>query len=705
VNLATALFAAALGGCSDGGGGGSDASGTNADTDATTPTGSDGATSGSADATADGTADATTSDSGTDDGPMDTGPMDTGGVDVLCGDLDGVEIPLSPLPELQAVTGVVRGGGVSLAFEPVDTARDYRVYALPSADAIVQGAPGQHVQDAVYRCAGDRMAPPLPYYQNGYLTVDVQLDGELLGYTRSEDESTLGWVFNVDGPDRVPVYQLGSPQADHDGSCFGGHYAVTRVPYFTTDAAERDDLRAQGWRDDGIAFFTATTADRAVHMIDDGEWLYYASDAEIAARGAGEIAFDVLADAVEGAVPLRRFTIWPCGGIGHDVLAAGEPRFQRGFVQGAQPVWELEWPNLAPDQILVIEALDAGCPNQGHLAASAVPAIGYAQPFVTLDDVAATAEYGEVFINGQHDPAADPQPIARSFVCPEPAAPDAMDFFEEFTADVELTETGVETFGGWNLQLESERFFASFYSIEPEGWALGSVLGELWVTYSDWASDTNGKFRLTPKQTATIATDTFVHATVEVDLWSTGRRYPQLWISSAAAPVQDNMVDGVTLNLETLGSWPTMVSLQHCDHRYWDVNDQCPEFGLEHAEFEDAPWPPHAPVGEHSGAGVRGRLDLWVSADSAYVFVDGVAWGCAEVPGLLPTGEVTVTYGDTLYHSGVDEAVVGDESIMPYVRDYQLTETRRHVDNFGFSSGLPAPAWNHDAVPCETTLP
>lgn len=691
--------AAALGGCSDGGGA-QDADGTG-----TVGSGSTGADGGADERGSSGNLDETGSDSGDSGDSGDDDGTDTGSTDVMCGDLDGVEIPLSPLPELQAVTGIVRGGGVSLALEPVEGARDYRVYALPSPDAIVDGANGLHVQDAVYRCAGDRMAPDLPYVQNGFTTVDTQLDGDVLGYARSEDESTLGWVFNVPADDRIAVYQLGSPEPDHDGICFAGHYAVTRVPYFTTDAAEREQLLAEGWRDDGIAFYTATSADRPVHLLDQGEWLYYASDAELAARGPGQIAFDVLAAPTEGAVALRRFTIWPCGGVGHDVLAAGEPRFQRAFLQGAQPVWELEWPSLQPGEVLVVEALDAGCPNQGHLSPRSVPPIGNAQPFVTIDEVAAQAEHGEVFVNGQHDPASNPQPIARSFVCPEPAEPDAMDFFEEFAGPQDFTEVSSNSYGGVDLQLENDRFFASFYSIEPDAWGLDAVLGELWVTYADWASDTNGKFRLTAKQNATIAADSFVHATVEVDLWSTGRRYPQLWISSGPAPVQGNMTDGVTVNLETLGAWPTAVSLQHCDHRFWDVNDQCPEFPIEHGEFDDSPWPPHGPVGEHSAAGVRGRLDLWVSTDRAYVFVDGLPWGCADAAGLLPAGEVTVTYGDTLYHSGVDEPVVPQDGYLDYVRDYQLTETRRHVDNFGFSSGLPEPEWNHAILPCATALP
>ncbi len=670
----------------------------------TAGTGGPSATStvGSATTSADGTADG--SDTGMDTGDTgDDGPMP---VDVVCDDLEAVDIPLAPLPEFAAVEGIVRGDGVALSFLPVDGARDYRVYELPTADAIVDGG-GLHVQDATYRCAGDRPAIDLPYVQNGNLTVDVTLDGDVDGYGRTEAESTLGYVFRVDGPDRVPVYRLGSPEAGHDGQCFAGRTDTTRAARYTTDATQREAWLDAGWRDDGIVFYAPAVGDRGVHFRGDqgfgDTWRLYASDAELAARGEGQIEFEVLDAAVEDAVALRRFSISPCGGISHDVLSAGEAQFAKDFLSGEQPVWRLDWPSLSPDTILVVEALDAGCPFQGHLSPRSRPAIGNAQPFVTIDEVRAGAEYGELFINGQHDPASDPQPIARSFVCPQPAEPETWDVYEDFSSPLQLTEAGLQTNGGWQLNLENDDFVASFYSLEPDAYGVDSVLGELWVAYADWASDTNGKFRLTAKTNGSVAPDSFVHATVEVDLYSTGRRYPQLWVSSAPAPVQDNMTEGVTVNLQTLGGWPTSLQIQHCDHRFWDVNDQCPTFPTEHEDFSEAPWPAQPFVGKDYGSGVKNRLDLWVSTDRAYVFLDGVPHSCVDYPGLLPAGDVTVTYGDTLYHSGVDESVV-DSPYMDFIRDYQLTETRRHVDNYAFSSGQPEPAWDHARLPCATTL-
>lgn len=687
------------GGCHDGTGGGGEAG---------EEGGSDASASGSGhggDATQ-GSADSTGGDGGSDsgsEGGADSGGESTGGQDVSC-DGHAFTSPLSALPEIAAVRGRVRGSGIELEFEPVDGARDYRVYRLPDAAAVSESG-GLHVQDAIYRCGGDRAAVDLPMYQNGYLNVDVAVTGDIAGYARSEDDSVLGWVFTTPADDREPVYRLGSPAAEHDGQCYGGRTANTRASRYTTDVDERDSLLDAGWRDDGIVFYTAAAADRTVHFGDLGDtWVFYASDAEVAARGAGESELDVLDAAVDGAVPLHRFWIAPCGGIAHDVLSAGASRFDRDFAEGAQPMWRVDWPQLEPDGVLVIEALDAGCPFQGHLSPRAIAPTGNAQAFVTVQDVQQASPTGEVFVNGQHDPSSDPQPIARAYVCPSIEPTETMDVFEDFSEPLDLEQVDLATYGGWNLYLANERLTASFYSIEPEVYAVDAVMGELWVAYADWASDTNGKFRLTPKQTATLAADTFVHATVEVDLFSTGRRYPQLWISSAAAPVQDHMTEGVTLNLQAFGAWPTGLEMQHCDHRTWDVNDQCPIFPTQHEDFDDAPWPAQPFVADLVASGVRARLDLWASTNRAYAFIDGRPHSCVAFDGLLPAGPATVTYGDTLYHSGVDEPVVGTD-FMDFLRDHQLTETRRHVDNFGFSSGVAAPAWDHERLPCATTLP
>jgi hypothetical protein len=62
-------------------------------------------------------------------------------------------------------------------------------------------------------------------------------------------------------------------------------------------------------------------------------------------------------------------------------------------------------------------------------------------------------------------------------------------------------------------------------------------------------------------------------------------------------------------------------------------------------------------------------------------------------------GPTTVTIGDVLYHSGVD-----DVQWSPFHDEHLHIETRRHFDDFGFSSGVPAPAWDEERMPCATAL-
>ena len=56
-------------------------------------------------------------------------------------------------------------------------------------------------------------------------------------------------MLNADSEDQIPVYRLYNPNAKS-----GAHH-------FTTDKAEYAWLAAQGWKEEGIAFYTSS-ADR-----------------------------------------------------------------------------------------------------------------------------------------------------------------------------------------------------------------------------------------------------------------------------------------------------------------------------------------------------------------------------------------------------------------------------------------------------------
>jgi hypothetical protein len=95
-----------------------------------------------------------------------------------------------------------------------------------------------------------------------------------------------------------------------------------------------------------------------------------------------------------------------------DVLAAGDARFDQVLHQGIRPVWSLTWPGITQPTRFVVEALDTGCPFPGgYIAATHADAdidntsmMPFNQPSITVDE-ARLPSSGEVFINGQHDPA------------------------------------------------------------------------------------------------------------------------------------------------------------------------------------------------------------------------------------------------------------------------------------------------------------
>src|SRR5262249_9008459 len=140
--------------------------------------------------------------------------------DTAVGQVDGgVATMLPTLPTLQGVAATVRGDGVSIRFQPVDGAKDYRVYVLPANGDVSTAADGHTVvHNATYRCAGDRVAPVV----HADAEQDQQSEeshtivvGQVFGFARTMNDATLGYVFTEPGDGRMPVYAMGDPS---DGS-------------------------------------------------------------------------------------------------------------------------------------------------------------------------------------------------------------------------------------------------------------------------------------------------------------------------------------------------------------------------------------------------------------------------------------------------------------------------------------------------------
>jgi hypothetical protein len=704
------------------------------------------------------------SDAGVDAGPIDAGDFDGGTLGiadaggVLSGQVDasfpapstGPAVPA--LPKLLNVVAATDDDRVAVTFNPVAGAKDYRIYPLPAGNQIsVDGTGFVTLTNATYRCAGDRFAVKAQLDDSSsdpnigwtYTSVNQKVDGFQRGTagapaTAIPADAHLGFIYVEPGDGRVPVYALGDPTPGGDNMCGTWSWGAARSKKYVTSDSARLALLQAGWRDDGIVFYapaagdvqiqtSETTVNSAVHR------LYFASGTPEATARAGNspvTAFTVLSTQAAGMQPLVRVQyVGRCfnGQGNHDELAPGDGWFERLSTQGNQPVFETQWAGITAQTTFVVEALDQGCPFQGHLSAQSRPKFAgeFADPFVTIADVRAASATGEVFVNGQHDATDRPRAIARSFVTVSPAPrTQTMDWQETFHAPITFTVNSTPPVnGGFNPFMTAPGYNAEFYTIASNGagtgdFGLGVVNGELWVTYADEASDTTGKFRLSPTTTATMASGTFVHATMMTELWATNRRYPQLIISDQASPVQDNFAKGVSIVSQIRAEWPWNVEIELCNHVNWDTNAQCPHFHIEPDQVTAENWPPQPMASELGAPGQLKRFDVFVSRERAYVLLDGRPFGCANLSTATITlngvatsaaaapaaGPVTVTFGDVLYHSQVDEGVVRDQMSYPFLLNYQLTETRRIFDNLGFSSGQTAPAWNETLIPCSSVL-
>jgi hypothetical protein len=643
---------------------------------------------------------------------------------------------LPPLPPLSNVTAIVGDDSVSIAFDPFAGALDYRVYPLPQDSDVSVGQDGSVViHDAIYRCAGDRESAPAivdssPSIQSD--AINTQVDQEMVGgYLRTLASATIGYVYPQPGPNLVPVYALGASNANADTTCYFARWRASRAKTYTTSDTERQQLLADFARDDGIVFYVPAAADETTTQIyadvqGDGNPyrnVYYFPDGpEASAHAKKQPAFFALAGPAPGTLPLMRVYYANECGWSHDELALGQERFDRIYKQGdALPWWSLLWTGITEPTTLVVEALDHGCPFQGLPSAQSIASVAPHQAFMTIDDMRATSPTSEVFLNGQHgggDAGAGPLPraIARSFVTVAPNPHPTMDFLATFppgaTPEVFTPVTNgppsQNCSADWRYQ--SPTFDAHFICMEggptPGSglFAFGPVLGELWSTMADNGADTNGKFRLTARQKATLSASSFLHVTMEVDSYSTARRYPQILISDQDAPVQYNLPNGHTLVIQPRGDisgsidWPVDFNLQICNQRPWDVNNQCPQYDLYHVTDASGTvlhLAPNDELGEHASTDHRVLYDVYASSRRVYLFLDGAPYACADLPDAGPPqpGPVTVTWGDVLYHSAVDHTFA-------FHAAHMQTETHRHFDNLGFSSGVSAPAWDETRLPC-----
>jgi hypothetical protein len=99
------------------------------------------------------------------------------------------------------------------------------------------------------------------------------------------------------------------------------------------------------------------------------------------------------------------------------------------------------------------------------------------------------------FDYGQRQDSAAPKAIARAFLTVAPQPHEQFDFFADFAPGTELppsTETKCghpsgNCFQQWRYV--SKDYDHLWQSVATNEYAIGNVLGQLWVRYADWAAD------------------------------------------------------------------------------------------------------------------------------------------------------------------------------------------------------------------------
>lgn len=658
---------------------------------------------------------------------------------------------LTEVPQIDNVRVTMHGDNALIEFEPVAGAKDYRIYAYPAADDILVAANGEQViKNAIYRCAGDR--PIAARADDDANHFDGQLGGRddtLQGYGRDPSQSVLGYVYTTPGAGRQPVYRV----ADPEGA--GGFRNDTWVvPLYSEAAAAdyvigsdaRDALLAKGWRDDGIAFYAPVAGTRPVYrrVYAPEYWgpsptRYYVDGPEADARADDttntvEVAvrFQILPTEEPGSVPLHRLSY--LGKNAFDILAAGPVRLQRANEQGNIPLWSVTWSGLSAEKkTFVVEALDAGCPfpngyvSSVHADASYPGAGDY--PTITLDE--ARLPSGEVYINGQHDPANRPKPIARAYVDLQAAPRPQMDWYEGFDEGAPWPPLDVTTGNNGVFIMRNDRWAADFSGCTPNI-SFAPSLGQLMLGFDDGGSSCN--VSISPRALPTkLSSGKFLHVRMSSDIASTNRRYPQIMITTTPIvdPNPSMILDEIPLHAR-LGPLPyemkppgpnssiivqpfggyheLMVEL--CDQRGWGVGNQCQQanvYGFHAGNYnedwgDDAPrWNPVPVLGDLAGHDRPVQFDVYASTEKVYVFLDDKPAGCAVLPsGRMPAGDVTVAFRAVGYHLGVDDPAENPATQHQYLRRYSIMHSQRRMDDFGVELSVSAPAWDETTMPCGT---
>jgi hypothetical protein len=250
------------------------------------------------------------------------------------------------------------------------------------------------------------------------------------------------------------------------------------------------------------------------------------------------------------------------------------------------------------------------------------------------------------------------------------------------------------------------------------------------VLLDQFAIGSSSSFSLTARNAgARIAAGDYLHTTMSVDMASTGRRYPQIFITNAPGDLPEYTNGAHTHTITSrLGPWPfemqppgpyqtilvqafgatPELQIEFCDQRGWGVSQQCPRANIYgfHAGIENsdwtAPWLPVPVLGNYAGMDRPVKFDVYASTQRVYVFVEDRPAGCAVLPaGRMPAGDVAVVFGAAGYHIDVDEQVEREGAPYEYWHRHSANHVERRFDDLGVRSktSLPVP-WDESVLPC-----
>ncbi len=664
------------------------------------------------------------------------------------GSVDGSGIPtaLKGLPELrvESVRSFSDGAAIQLAHHL--GAKDYRVYVLPQASDIKLDGAGKlaGIQGATYRCAGQNFLP-----KNGlndtiiHPEIQVHTLGtwELQSHKRTPSDETLGYLALEPSDGLVPVYALSRPAQSL--GCYSGTSDEARGKVYTTDLTRRLDLiQAHAYRDDGVLGYAPASAGphpvfgstreiystQSRHWSGTVAWLYWAqSSAEDTARAGDRdraLLIRAFSASAAGLLPVHRVAYEGCVDRS-DTLVLGDGEYEYRKQRYDKPVNGLTISGLTEPTVVVVEALDRGCPYTGSIAMGAVPAGGsnnYYKKWLTLDESRSQNSFSEAYINGQFASDTRPHAIARTFLRITPSARLTGDFADDFhpseAPDVFTDSPDASTnCKGWGRKcFENSKYLVQFHTVEQDRWSIGTLLsGQLFARLADVAADVNGKLRITARQQARVSDGDFLHVGMDVTGIHTGRSYEQILVSSGGHPVQDNLPQNKTVIFHAIGDYPSVVEIQVCNQRSWDVNNQCPRYNLTTKAValpDGNGLRPFNLAADYRGRDRLIRYDAYLSSRRAYLYIDGKPYGCANLdPATVPSGSVSVSYGHVLYHSGVRAWYYNqkrEDGLVNALADGQGSsekiEEARFYDNLSFTSGVASLEWDEKRFPCETEL-